>query len=96
MIRKIQKWLDIGDGWTAQVNLNYDNDTKEVLMEEVVCSHKDIDYKSSKPQASQNAQSPNSSSNKDCYNNKCLWNIDNECMNKKLYTECDKVKRSPS
>ncbi len=43
---KIQKWLDIGNGWTAQVNLNYDNDTKEVLMEEVVCSHKDINYES--------------------------------------------------
>ena len=30
MIKQIQKWLDLGDGWTAQVNLNYDDKTLEV------------------------------------------------------------------
>ncbi len=36
MIKTIQKWLGIGEGWTAQVNLKYEDKTKEVLMEDQI------------------------------------------------------------
>jgi len=39
-----QNWVDIGDGWTAQINLTYDDETLDIINEEVVCFHKDIDY----------------------------------------------------
>lgn len=46
MIKTIKKWFDCGDGFTAMINLKYDNKTKEVLFEEVVCTHEDVKYAS--------------------------------------------------